>query len=484
MGIDTIGTSLLASAKKANKKKEKNVIVGALGNIAGQFIKKGVESAFETNRKVFEQNEGILAKKLKYKATVDRGADIINTQTKISESGKDATQYFYDQYHQTFSDNLKNELGPEISGNERLFKMHVKEKLMPYAKEYAKRHEEGLILAESLGTYEQYSTDLDAKIKKAHPDNIVDGIIGGAVRMLSGKSKAEQHAEVVASIQQGPMSKSVEAMAAFNERYKETKDALMSFDYATAIAADDIKRIEEEELDTVVSTTDTITPSDGRLFSSTETKTVTKRGRPDEQTNITVSTPVEITSWSDAKDEIGRVKSMTTSYNLATDAKAMMTPDAYSAYIKETNSAKLNVYNIRTVNDYGKTADILNKYTQNKDNLNDKFRDEVIVASMSTLNQGSIKLKELMVSLENVEENSDEYEKLMTELTAEKERWFAHATAMADYSTEITRAKTTIPLLNSNGVDRDIWNSASDINKQKMNQLSIQDLINSGFITQ
>ena len=482
MGIDTVGTSLLASAKKANKKKEKNVIVGALGDITGQFIKRGVESAFETNKKVFEQNEGILAKKLKYKATVARGADIINTQTKIAESGKDATQYFYDQYEKTFSDNLKNELGPEISGDERLFIMHTKHLLMPHAEEYATRHKEGLALAESLGTYEQYSTDLDAKIKKAHPDNLVDGIIGGAVRMLSGKSKAEQHAEVVASIQQGPMSKSAEAMVAFNERYKETKDALMSFNYATALAAEDIKRIAEEELDTVVSKTDTITPSDGRLFLTTKTTTVTKRGLPDEQTNITVSTPVEITSWSDDEDEIGKVKSMTASYNLATDAKAMMTPDAYSAYIKETNGAKLNVYNIRTVDDYGKMADILNKYTQNKDNLNDKFRDDVIVASMSTLNQGSIKLKELMVSLENVEENSDEYARLMAELTAEKEMWFAHATAIADYSTEITRAKTTIP--NSKGVDKKIWDSASPIDKQKMNQLSIQDLINSGFITQ
>tara|TARA_B110000977_G_scaffold140300_1_gene178096 strand:+ start:913 stop:2361 length:1449 start_codon:yes stop_codon:yes gene_type:complete len=482
MGIDTVGTSLLASAKKANKKKEKNAIMGAVGNLAGQFLKRGVESAFETNKKVFEQNEGILAKKLKYKATVARGADIISTQTKIAESGKDATQYFYDQYEKTFSDNLKNELGPEISGDERLFKMHTKQLLMPHAEEYATRHKEGLALAESLGTYDQYSTDLDAKIKKAHPDNLVDGIIGGAVRMLSGKSKAEQHAEVVASIQQGPMSKSAEAMVAFNERYKETKDALMSFNYATALAAEDIKRIAEEELDTVVSKTDTITPSDGRLFSTTETTTVTKRGLPDEQINITVSTPVEITSWSDDEDEIGKVKSMTASYNLATDAKAMMTPDAYSAYIKETNGAKLNVYNIRTVDDYGKMADILNKYTQNKDNLNDKFRDDVIVASMSTLNQGSIKLKELMVSLENVEENSDEYARLMAELTAEKEMWFGHATAIADYSTEITRARTTIP--NSKGVNKKIWDSASVIQKQKMNQLSTQDLINSGFITQ
>ena len=85
MGIDTVGTSLLASAKKANKKKEKNAIIGAVGNLAGQFLKRGVESAFETNKKVFEQNEGILAKKLKYKATVARGADIINTPRNIRE---------------------------------------------------------------------------------------------------------------------------------------------------------------------------------------------------------------------------------------------------------------------------------------------------------------------------------------------------------------------------------------------------------------
>ena len=482
MGIDTVGTSLLASAKKANKKKEKNALLGGLGNLAGQFLKRGVESAFETNKKVFEQNEGILAKKLKYKATVARGADIINTQTKIAESGKDATQYFYDQYEKTFSDNLKNELGPEISGNERLFKMHTKQLLMPHAEEYATRHKEGLALAESLGTYEQYSTDLDAKIKKAHPDNLVDGIVGGAVRMLSGKSKAEQHAEVVASIQQGPMSKSAEAMAAFNERYKETKDALMSFDFASAIAADDIKRIEEEELDTVSNEEIQDTVVEGVFFRSIKTTTTYNNGTSNEYTKESVSIPKKITSWTNPADEAGRVDSLTSRYNLAKDAKDMMTPAAYSAYLKETNGQDLNAYNIKSVGDYGKVASILNTFTQDQNNLKNKFRDDVIVSSMAYLSKNSLNLAVLEASLASTEEGSTERDALMQEIQEEGEGWLAHAIEQADYAETLRTEKTTIP--NSKGVDKKLWDNASDIEKQKMNQLSTQDLINSGFITQ
>jgi len=482
MGIDTVGTSLLASAKKANKKKEKNVIVGALGDIAGQFIKRGVESAFETNKKVFEQNEGVLAKKLKYKATVARGADIINTQTKIAESGKDATQYFYDQYEKTFSDNLKNKLDPKISGDERLFKMHTKQLLMPHAKEYATRHKEGLALAESLGTYDQYSTNLDAKIKKAHPDNLVDGIIGGAVRMLSGKSKAEQHAEVVESIQQGPMSESVEAMMAFNERYKETKDALMSFNYATALAADDIKRIEEEELDTVSNKEITDTAVEGVFFRTVKTTTTYNNGTPNEYTEESVSAPKKITSWTNPADEAGRVDSLTSRYNLAKDAKNMMTPAAYSAYLKETNGQELNAYNIKSVEDYGKVASILNTFTQDQNNLKNKFRDDVIVSSMAYLSKNSLNLAVLEASLASTEEGSTERDALMQEIQEEGEGWLAHAIEQADYAETLRTEKTTIP--NSKGVNNNIWDNASNIQKQKMNQLSTQDLIKSGFITQ
>tara|TARA_R100000951_G_C2652392_1_gene184802 strand:- start:3841 stop:5280 length:1440 start_codon:yes stop_codon:yes gene_type:complete len=472
MGIDTIGTSLLASAKKANKKKEKNVIVGALGNIAGQFIKKGVESAFETNRKVFEQNEGILAKKLKYKATVDRGADIINTQTKISESGKDATQYFYDQYHQTFSDNLKNELGPEISGNERLFKMHVKEKLMPYAKEYAKRHEEGLILAESLGTYEQYSTDLDAKIKKAHPDNIVDGIIGGAVRMLSGKSKAEQHAEVVASIQQGPMSKSVEAMAAFNERYKETKDALMSFDYATAIAADDLQKIAEEEKDTTTNTSSVIKALGDKIAKVT---TVTTTNNITGEKTSTDSVAIDNSFDDPAGDALKAAQGMSQVTNLESVPRSVLTAPAYAAYTKEVQNMKLSTVDIKSANEYSQVASIFVKYGSNASNLKDKFKEDTYIATLSGFKENNFVVERMQSKLGRMPDStSPEAVKLKAELKEIYLAWAVAATEFTEESLGVARTGTSVSA-NPNKINAEQYRSLTPEAQAKIDSLTPEE---------
>lgn len=481
MGIDTVGTSLLAKAKKATKKREKNQLIGSFAELGGKLLKRGVESIFETKRKEFEKTEGIMAEKIKYKSAVANGTQIINEQTLISESGKSGQQYFYDQMEDTHRANMLAVTDPKISGNEKLFDQFIKSTLTPLATKRALKHDEGYTLAGTLGTFEEFNAETDARIKKVRPETIADSLIGGAVRLFSGKSKAEQEEEVLDSIRKGVMSKSAEAMNAFNERYKETKNVLMSFDYANAIAAEDLEKIANEELDTVVSTKDTIIPLGDKLFSTTETSTVTRRGRVDAKTNVTVSAPVEITSWTDPDDELGRAKSMTSSFNLAKDARAMMTPDAFTAYMKEVSGAGYNAINIQTVVNYGEVANIFNEYTQNKANLKDKFKDDIITTTMSTFNQNSLNLGILEASLKLLEKDSPAHKEKMDEIRAEKESWFTYSVAISDYSIEQTRKNTTIP--NSEGVDAAIWNDASDIDKQKMNQMSQQELIDNGFIT-
>lgn len=469
MGIDTVGTSLLASAKKANKKKEKNAIIGAVGNLAGQFLKRGVESAFETNKKVFEQNEGILAKKLKYKATVARGADIINTQTKIAESGKDATQYFYDQQVTDFTEKAKIGLDPKISGNERLFKMHIQQQLMPHAEEYATRHKEGLALAESLGTYEQYSTDLDAKIKKAHPDNLVDGIVGGAVRMLSGKSKAEQHAEVVASIQKGPMSKSVEAMAAFNERYKETKDALMSFDFATAVAAEDIKRIEEEEEDIITNVSSVLKALGDEIALVTTTTTTDKISG-----KITSGqTAVPDNSFDDpAADSLKAAQGMSKVTNLESVPRSVLTAPAYAKYTKEVQNMQLNTADIKSAKEYSDIASIFVEYASNASNLKDKFKEDTYIATLSGFKENNYVVERMQSKLGRMSDPaSPEAVQLKTELKEIYLAWAIAATEFTEESLGVARTGTSVSA-NPNKMDAEQYRSLTPEAQAKIDSLT------------
>tara|TARA_R110000782_G_scaffold64175_2_gene130978 strand:+ start:1216 stop:2655 length:1440 start_codon:yes stop_codon:yes gene_type:complete len=469
MGIDTVGTSLLASAKKANKKKEKNAIIGAVGNLAGQFLKRGVESAFETNKKVFEQNEGILAKKLKYKATVARGADIISTQTKIAESGKDATQYFYDQQVSDFTEKAKLGLDPKISGNERLFKMHIQQQLMPHAEEYATRHKEGLALAESLGTYDQYSTDLDAKIKKAHPDNLVDGIIGGAVRMLSGKSKAEQHAEVVASIQQGPMSKSAEAMVAFNERYKETKDALMSFDFATAVAADDLKSIAEQEKDLLVETSSVVKALGDKIALVTTTTTTDKISGE----KSSVDRAVLDNSFDDpAGDSLKAAQGMSKVTNLESVPRSVLTAPAYAAYTKEVQNMQLSTADIRSAKDYSDIASIFVKYGSNASNLKDKFKQDTYIATLSGFKENNFVVERMQSKLGRMTDpTSPEAVTLKTELKEIYLAWAVSATEFTEESLGVARTGTSVSA-NPNKMDAEQYRSLTPEAQAKIDSLT------------
>ena len=469
MGIDTVGSSLLAKAKKANKKTQKNELLGALGQIGGKFLKQGIESVFETKKNQFEQNEGILAKKLKYKSTVARGADIIGEQTKIAESGQGASQYFYDQMETTFSENLKNEVGTDISGNERLFKMHVREQLMPLAEQRALQHTEGLALAESLGTYEQYSTDLDAKIKKAHPDNIVDGLIGGAVRIFSGKSKSEQHAEVVASIQNGPMSQSANAMVAFNERYKETKNALKSFDYANAIAAEDLKRIADEEKDIVTDTSSVIKAlGDQIALVTTETTTNNTTG----ETSSVDSAVIDDSFDDPAGDALKAAQGMSQVTNLESVPRSVLTAPAYAAYTKEVQNMDLNNIDIRSSKEYAQVASIFVKYGSNKNNLKDKFKQDTYIAMLNNFEDNNSTVERLQSSLGRIKDlNSPEYKAKSEELQTIYKTWAVASTEMTEQSLATARVGTTVSA-NPNKMDAKQYRSLTPEAQAKIDSLT------------
>ena len=230
MAIENYAKSLISDARSRNKQQGKDELKGALGlafgTLLGKGIQRGIETNLESKKNKFLQNEELLTSKIKYKTAVNNGASFIEDQSKINDSGKSATEWFYEQMEPTFKQRALQELPPEISGEERLFEQTIHSSLMPEAQKRAGQHEQGLLLAQQLDTFENFNTSVDAKIKKLMPESLMDAAVGSATRLFSGKTKAEQEMEVLKAIQTGQMSKSADAMIAFNEHYKETKNVL------------------------------------------------------------------------------------------------------------------------------------------------------------------------------------------------------------------------------------------------------------------
>ena len=485
MAIENYAKSLISDARSRNKQQGKDELKGALGLAFGKLLGKGIKSGIETNleskKNKFLQNEELLTSKIKYKTAVNNGASFIEDQSKINDSGKSAAEWFYEQMEPTFKQRALQELPIEISGEERLFDQTIHSSLMPEAQKRANQHEQGLLLAQQLDTFENFNTSVDAKIKKIMPESLMDAAVGSATRLFSGKTKAEQEMEVLKAIQTGKMSKSAEAMIAFNERYKETKNVLASYTYATVVAAEDIQKIADEELDIVTETKEERKVVGDRLM---KIVTTTVTNKLQNTANSTQTAELD-TSFDDPEDKVAMAKAMMSTVNLATDPRAALTPDAYSNYVKEVTGAKLNPMDIRSPKQFAKVATIYAKYTAHKPNLKDDFKDDIFVAVISKLSTDSLGLNELFASLETHEPNSPEHARIMDLIESEKKTWWKTAGAIADYGNAKARAGTTAPPLvitNVHNIPTATWSTLTSKRQQQLNSLTLTQLKAAGII--
>ena len=486
MAIDTYAKSLISDVRKQNKQKERDALKSSFGLLAGKLIGKGVKSFVETNlekkKNAFLQNEQLLATKLKYKSAINSGAAFIQDQNKINEAGGDSINYFYEKMKPFYEERLKTELDPTISGNERLFGQAVYDNLMPLAKQRAEEHEKGLEIAQGLGTFKDFNTTIDNKIKAIAPTNIIDATVNSVSNMFSGKTKAEQEMEILKAIQSGQLSKNADVMIAFNERYKETKDVLKSYDYATLLTADTIEKIAAEESDITVNT-----KNEYKQLGDT-TALVTTTETTDKVTG-NVNTTVSKQDIAEQKDPLKVAKELQSINNITNLAKDLLTPPAFSDFAKTIQDNNLNLFNIKSPTEYHKISSYLSQYSSNKNNLKDPFKDNVILATLADLDDSSLNIATLEAELAGMDNlNSPEAIKTQKELQGLKVKFSDLSVIIAEETLErknigigikpdpTTTTTTTTTIPNIRNIPDNTWNSLSDLRKQKINLMPITQL--------
>lgn len=426
MAIDKFAKSLISDASKKNKDSKKNDLVYSLAKFAGRGAKSLLTTALTDSSNTFQRKEKLMAEKLKYKEAITDASGFINTQKLIDDSGKTSETYFYDNHYASAKAKLLETLPLEISGNERLLASFVRKQLDPHTKKLAADHAKGLKLSGTIDTFENYTTDFNTKLKKVRPDNVGDALFGSIGRLFSGKTKAEQEDEVLASIRTGPMSKSATAMTAFDEEYKKTRNSIRSFKIAELLAADEIKKIIDEEKDILVTTdkTHNVT-ADGTVYLATKTITENKI-TTEKDTDLTVEIVDSLTD--PAEDKLKQAQSMTSAVNLAKFPKTVLRPPAYANFVKSIINSDLNPMDVKTPEDYAAIARVLATFTANPANLQDQFSDGVLTASVSALAKEGSGLPELLLSLNNLTPGSTDYIKLSKQIETTRLAFYKSAT--------------------------------------------------------
>jgi len=454
MGIEQYATSLISDARKRKKDDSKNELKSTLGlafgTLIGKSVKSGIESNLEIGKEKFLKNEELMATKLKYKSAVDNSASFLTDQTAINESGETASEYFYGQMEPAFKERTLQEMPTTISGEERLFSTAIRSSLMPLAEKRAAEHEKGLLLAQNLDTYENFKSSYAEQIKNLKPTNIIDAAVSSASRLFSGKTKAEQEQEVVKAIQTSEMNKSAIAMAAFNERYKETKNVITSFEYATAIAAEDIQKIADEDKDIVTSTTSVIKAlgdNIGKVTTVSTTDNIT--GEKTSKESVVLDD-----SFDDpAGDSLKAAQGMSQVTNLESVPRSVLTPVAYAAYTKEVQNMKLSTANITSAEEYSQVASIFVNYGSDLNNLKDKFKEDTYIASLGTFRDNNIVVERMERKLKRMtDRTSPEFKTLKEELSGIYKSWAVAATEFTEQSLAVLRKNTSIPA-NPNKMD-------------------------------
>jgi len=488
MAIREFGESLLQDARKrsdradkADRKREKRADLIKFGVEGAKAL---INSSLSKRWNNFSQNEELLGAKVKYKNAVEVGTSFLETQTAINQSGLGASEWYYKQMEDVFRQNALEHLPLEISGNERLFDASIRTKLMPEAVAKALEHKKGLALAQNLDTFENYTKDVARQVKMERPKDIAGAAISAAKRLFAGQTRAEQDQAALTAITTGPMSKSADAMITFNKRYKETNNVLAAYNYANIMDNEDIQNTIDEEKDITKETTvthDIVGNQVLRFISIKTTNTITK------ESDTTQSVEV-VTGFNDPKDKEARAQDMVRISGLSQLPRNTLTPAAHSSFVEEVADAGLNPFDIRSPEDYAKVADIYANYVAHKPNLKDKFRDDIFVSVVASLNTGNLKLNNLYLSLESQEPGSTAYIKILDVIKTEKKIWQITALTLANHAVEVARGgDNTTPnrnttIKNKHNFSIDMWDKMTDEHKRNVNSYTRDELVNKGIL--
>jgi hypothetical protein len=387
MAIEQFGESLLSSqrarqeklASQQRKQERKEALIG-LGVKGAMSL---ANTALKDKAESFLQNEKVLAARSQYKAGINTASTLLDEQKKIAESGQSAYQYFEEQIRPLYKEKALEYAPPEISGDERLFEQFLSTNLKSIVEQRVEQHNAGLKIAGTMGDMATFDADLLKKVKSARPVNIVDYASRAALNFFKGKSSVETEADVLSAIENSSFGKNAEAMLAFNERYAETKNAVSAFNYASLNYPETIGK---ENPDETTATEIELQELNGIVY---QVKRTTKTNKLTGESTQSLSTEkVEGMDTMTPDKERKIVQDLNDSFNIIKDPYTQFTAQAYASYVKAVDDAlgkdkslgsPLNLKEHKTV------MDVYTEFAEDKNNLKDKFKSDVFLASVAAL---------------------------------------------------------------------------------------------------
>lgn len=385
MAIQQFGESLLSDIRKRNKQEAKRLRkeeekqallglgVGVLGKIGNEMLANKMDT--------FLKNEQILVENAQFKAASKISDYWSNEYSTIKKSGKDAEEYYFETLRPVFEQQAKAEIKFEDVGDAGEYNSLINAEVRKLAKQRAETLNEAMDHVNKMDTPEEYNSRVALLAKKARPTNLLDYGIRKATGFFTGKSQAELEAEAIDALKNSSEALNADAMLAFQERYEETGNLVMSYDYAKLQGELDRRKAQDPNDPTIaVSSQAKLEIRDKTVYSYTiETRTNRNTGEIIDETikdrkneKGDVVAPFEITTNTTPEDlESIDLKSRITQFNFATDAKAALKPEAYTRFVKEVqDSTGILLSNIKTLAEYNKVSQLYTKYID-KDNLVD-----------------------------------------------------------------------------------------------------------------
>jgi hypothetical protein len=437
MAIEQFGESLLSSqrarqeklASQQRKQERKEALIG-LGVKGAMSL---ANTALKDKAESFLQNEKVLAARSQYKAGINTASTILDEQKKIAESGQSAYQYFEEQLRPWYKEKALEYAPPEISGDERLFEQFLSTNLKSIVEQRVEQHNAGVQLAGRMEDISTFDADLLKKVKSARPVNIVDYASRAVLNFFKGKSSVETEADVLSAIENSKFGKNAEAMLAFNERYAETKNAVSAFNYASLLFDETIGK---ENPDETIANKVSLQELNGVVYQVTETTTTNNITN---EVNQSLSTKkVEGMDTMTPAKEREIVKGLNIAFNVLTDVRAQFTPQAYAAYIKAADDALGNDKSLGSdlnLTDHKKVIDVYTKFAIDENNLNDKFKSDVFLASVATLGETNMGA---FVASSAIQENPDspEAKEAVKQLTASMAAYYEVASTLSEMAVD------------------------------------------------
>lgn len=396
MSIDKLGQTLLAdvrqqreaNTRKAQKRKDKDDLLALGVSVAGKIGNAMLESNFKN----FLQNEKILQEKAQYKTAVSNVGAVSKEYQAIQQSGLSTQEYFAQQLRPVFEAKAKENLDWDVVGDAGGYNAYVTSEVSKLAEQQAKAFEDAYSLAGGVASAEDYAAMIELNSKRARSTNVGDAAIKTVGRWFSGKSRDDIEQEALDSIVNSKMGGRIDAFNAFVERYNQTKSLVTAYDYANMV----VPEVPKDQLFSENVDENSKVVGNSLIIERTVEKTNRNTG---EKNKSIISTEVSFEDTAKVNSET--LKTLRTSFDFMKDGRSMISPQAFSTFVAAAQDAKLDPANIQTMAEYNQLSKLFGTFTKDANNLNDSFKDSLILSNYNLLTNTATDLSIMLGELKN-----------------------------------------------------------------------------------